>query len=150
MKKISTILYFSGHGVYMAKLDNNDAYYSIPIPGEHQKVLKFKHKTTLYKFTLIKFIALPHGYTERPRKFTKTLKPALATIRKEKIAVAGFFDDLITLAKTEQACFTNISTMVKMFVSLGFVMHPRTSTFKTTQVIEFLGFIIDSRNMTSL
>ena len=108
MKKVSTILFQRTWCLYMAKLDNNDAYYSIPIPGEHQKVLKFKHKTTLYKFTFIKFTALPHGYTEGPRKFTKTLKPALATIHKEKISVAGFFDDLIILAKTEQACFTNI------------------------------------------
>ena len=47
METISTILCFIGPGLFIAKLDISDC---IPISGKHQAVLKFKHKTTLYKF----------------------------------------------------------------------------------------------------
>ena len=66
---------------------------SIPILEQHQKLLKFIHKNCVYKFT-----ALPNGYTEGPIKFTKALKPPLAQCRKNKIAVAVYFDGLITMA----------------------------------------------------
>ena len=54
--------------MYLSKLDIKDAYYSIPIHTDSQKLLKFQHDGVLYKNT-----ALPNGYTEGPRKFTKTL-----------------------------------------------------------------------------
>ena len=47
METISTILCFIGPGLFIAKLDISDC---IPISGKDQAVLKFKHKTTLYKF----------------------------------------------------------------------------------------------------
>ena len=62
--------------MFLVKLDIKDAYYSIPIEEFHQRFLKFKCEGKLYKF-----MVLPNGYTERPRKFTKLLKPPLATLR---------------------------------------------------------------------
>lgn len=37
MESISTIPCLIRPGIYMAKLDINDAYYSIPILGEHDR-----------------------------------------------------------------------------------------------------------------
>ena len=92
----------------MAKIDIKDAYYSIPILEQHQKLLKFIHKNCLYKFT-----ALPNGYTEGPRKFTKALKPPLAHCRKNKMAVAGYFDDLITMARDQNICVDNMKEIIR-------------------------------------
>ena len=36
------------------------------------------------------------------------LKPPLATLRKSKISVSAYIDDLITMAKKFSCCFTNI------------------------------------------
>ena len=41
---------------YMASVDLQDAYYSVPIHVEYQKYLKFIWRGTLYQFT-----ALPNG-----------------------------------------------------------------------------------------
>ena len=105
--------------------------------------LKFKHKAFFYKFT-----TLSNGYTERQKNFTVNLKSSLATIRKRKMTVACYFHDLITLIKTKQVCLTIISTIVKIFSSLGLAMHLEKSTLKPTHIIEYLGFLIDSSNMT--
>jgi len=59
MQTLSLILCLIRPNMYLAKLDIKDAYYSIPISEERQKLLKFEHRGVLYKF-----IALPNGYTE--------------------------------------------------------------------------------------
>ena len=143
METISTILCLIRPNCFMAKVDIKDAYYSIPILEEQQKFLKFLHKNVLYKFT-----ALPNGYTEGPRKFTKALKPPLSNIRKQGVIVAGYFDGLITLAITNGVCIQNISKITSSLDSLGFVIHPEKSTFLPFQEIEFLGFLINSVTMT--
>ncbi len=62
-------------GCFMASLDLKDAYYSIPIKSPGRKFLCFKWQGQVYQFT-----CLPNGLSCAPRKFTKILKPALATL----------------------------------------------------------------------
>ena len=73
MKTIYTVINMITPNCFTASVDRKDAYYSIKIREEHQKVLKFKFKDTCYKLT-----ALPNGLSTGPRKFTKFLKPPLA------------------------------------------------------------------------
>ena len=143
METIFTILCLIRPNCFMAKVDIKDAYYSILILEEHQKLLKVLHKNVLYKFTV-----LPNGYTEGPRKFIKALKPPLSNIRKQGVIVAGYFDDLITLAITNGVCIQNISKIISSLDPLGFVIHPKKSTFSPSQEIEFLGFLINLVTMT--
>ena len=123
----------------MAKVDIKDAYYSVPILPEHQKYLKFYFRGKLYQFT-----CLPDG----PRKFTKLLKPPLSYLRLQKVTVAGFIDDLITLGRSFTECERNIKLIVTLLDSLGFVVHPNKSIFVPARSIEYLGFVIDSQLMT--
>ena len=67
----------------MAKLDIKDAYYGKAIQGQHQKYLKMKNNNKLFKYTV-----LPNVYTKGPRKFTKVMKPLLATLHEENISIA--------------------------------------------------------------
>jgi len=125
---------------YMAK---KDAYYSVKIKEEHQKLLQFIFKGVLYHFT-----CLPNGLCSGPRKFTKVLKPPLAFLRsQEHILVSAYIDDLITLEDTFEGCFSNVRKMILLLESLGFIIHPGKSCFKPTKEIEYLGLIIDSTKM---
>ena len=63
-------------GCYLALLDLKDAYYSVPIHPDHTKVLKF-----IWKNQLCKFLVLPNGLYCGPWKFTKLMKPPIATSR---------------------------------------------------------------------
>ena len=77
MEIISTILHLVRPGMFVAKLDIKDAYYSVPICEDHRSLLKLQYQTSLFKFKV-----LPNEYTERPRIFTKLMKPSLAFLRK--------------------------------------------------------------------
>ena len=76
METLSSVLRLVTPMTYMAEIDIKDAYYSVPIKLEDQKLLKFKFDNVLYQFT-----SLPNGYSEGPRKFTKLLKTPLAALR---------------------------------------------------------------------
>ena len=130
-------------GAFMCVLDIKDAYYSVPLAREDQKYFKFFHEGKLYKFT-----ALPNGFSPGPRKFTKLLKVPLSHLRKLMILIVAYIDDLLTSAKTFEECFTNVLTIVALLRSLGFVIHPDKSGFIPRQIVEYLGFIINSIKMT--
>ena len=144
MDTISFILHLVRPNMFLAKLDIKDAYYNIPIEESHQKLLKFK-----FEEKLCKFLALPNGYTEGPRKFTKLLKPPLETLRIQwRILVASYIDDLITMNVTLESCMDIISKRIEILMSLGFVIHPSKSEFVPSKTIEYLGFVINTENIT--
>ena len=117
MDTTSTILHLVRPEMFLAKLDIKDAYSSISIEESHQKLLKFKFKGKLYKF-----LPHPNGYTEEPRKFTKLLKPPLATlIIQWRILVASYIDDLMTMNMTLQSRKNNLPKIMEILMSLGFV-----------------------------
>ena len=65
METIKSVLNLVAPNCYMAKIDINNPYYSIPILPEHQKFFKFSLRGKLYKFT-----CLPKGLCSGSRKFT--------------------------------------------------------------------------------
>ena len=130
METISTIMHLVSPGMFTAKLDVKDAYYSVPICEDHQSLLKFQYQTSVFKFT-----ALPN--TEWPQKFTKLMKLPLTFLRKiEKTLVAGYFDDLITMNSIHSSCCDTISKITLLLSKLSFATHPEKSNFNPCQEIE--------------
>ena len=76
------------------------------------------------------------------------MKPPLATLGKHKVTLADYIDDLITMNRNKDLCYDNINKIIRLLDSLGFVVHPEKSIFEPTQIIEFLGFIINTIDMT--
>ena len=143
MQTLKSILCLIRPKAFMSKLDIKDAYYSVPIHKNSVKLLKFEHKGQLFQF-----IALPNGYTEGPRKFTKLMKPPLAVLRKQAVSLADYIDDLFTIGKTYSICSSNVDKIIELLDSLGFVIHPDKSLFEPSQNMEFLGFIINTVDMS--
>ena len=143
MDTLNKILQLVRPNVFMAKIDIKDAYYSVSIHQDDTDLLKFSLYGKLYKF-----LALPNGYAEGPRKFTKLLKPPLAVLRSSGICVAAYIDDLITMNNSFNACLNNVFSIVNMIDSIGFTLNVHKSKLIPSQKIEFLGMIIDSTTMT--
>lgn len=61
---------------FMGSVDLKDAYYSVKVDEEHQKLLKFAWRDKLFKF-----VGMPNGLTSAPRTFTKLLTPVFAHLR---------------------------------------------------------------------
>ena len=127
----------------MASIDLKDAYYSIPVAKGDRKYLMFEWQGSYYQFT-----CLPNGLSCAPRLFTKISKPVYAHLRMQGYTCMGHIDDSLLIASTYDDCTCNITATVELFTKLGFVVHSDKSVFEPTQEIEFLGFIINSLNMS--
>ena len=92
--------------------------------------------------------AFPNGLASCPRKFTKLLKPPLATLRKRGYLVSSYIDDIYLQNETYSGCIDSVKAALQLFDSLGFVAHPTKSEFIPKQEITFLGFVINSVTMT--
>ena len=90
--------------------DLKDAYYSVPIHKVHQKYLKFEWQGQLYQFT-----CLPNGLACAPRLFTKLLKPAYSTLRKQGFQSVGYIDDSYLQGITKPECENNVQATTKLF-----------------------------------
>ena len=143
MDSIHTVLHNVTTGCYMASIDLKSAYYSVPIAPDFQKYLKFEWEGQLYKF-----VCYPNGLGPCPRKFTKLTKVPLSELRKEGSVISGFIDDFYLQGHDYDACQSTVLKSLLLFEKLGFVIHPEKSVFIPSQQIVYLGFVIDSVNMT--
>ena len=130
---------------YMTSLDFRDAYYTVPIAECDRKYLKFIWKDRLYHYNV-----LPNGLSSGPRIFTKILKPPFATLRSLGYIITGYIDDSLLVQQSKQKAEKAAQVSAVYLEQLGFSIHTEKSVFKATQVIEYLGFIINSIDMRVL
>ena len=140
MDTINTVIKLTEKDCYMASIDLKDAYYSVSITPADRKYLCFMWRGSLFQFT-----CLPNGLSCPPGKF---LKPALSTLHLRGHVSSAYLDDMYLLGKTYRECVDNVIDSVQVVDSLGFVAHPDKSTFIPLQQLEFLGFILNSVEMT--
>ena len=74
MDTLQSVLSLITPGCYLASLDLKDVYYSVPKHPDHTKFLKL-----IWKNQLSKILVLSNGLCFGPRKFTKLMKPPIAT-----------------------------------------------------------------------
>ena len=143
MDSLSTITKLVTQNCYMASVDMNDAYYSIPIRSSDRKFLRFIWEGELYEFT-----CLPNGLSCAPCIFAKTLKPPLSTLHKQGHIAVAHLDGLYLQGQTYEKCVQNVIDTTVLLDKLGLVVHAQKSTFIPTQVLTILGFVINSVAMT--
>ena len=93
------------------------------------------------------FNVMPNGYLDAMRMLTKVLKPVFAFLREEGHLSIIYVDDSV-LGVTLADCQVNIDTTVCWLKKLGFTIHPGKSVLIPTTVINFLGFTINTLDMT--
>ena len=84
----------------------------------------------------------------RARPFTKLLKPVYAYLRSKGLVASGYLDDSFLEGDTYKRCADNVTTTVNLFDSLGFSPHLEKSITTPSQIIEHLGFLLNSIDMT--
>ena len=73
-ESVHTVLNLVTPNCSMTSLDFKDACYSVKVHPDFQKLFKFIHD---------KYTALPNGLCTCPRKFTETMEPPLAILRRQ-------------------------------------------------------------------
>ena len=60
----------------------------------------------------------------------------------------AYIDDSLLISNSYSECSVNISETVSLLDSLRFTIHPAKSVMQPLQIIIFLGFVLNSQNMT--
>ena len=143
MEHLSSIKTLLKPGHFMTKLDLKDAYLSVAVHPDCQKYLRFVWKNQTFQFRALSF-----GLNIAPRVFTRLLKPVAAFLRKRGARIVIYLDNILIIGSKieETRRFTEMA--MSLLESLGFIINKEKSIFKPTQVLTFLGFTINSVNMT--
>ena len=89
-----------------------------------------------------------NGLSSAPRNFTKLTKVIFAELRKQGFTSINYIDDCLLLGRSVTECMKNVRATVKMSEKAGFVIHPEKSRLEPATNIAYLGFILDSSDMT--
>ena len=143
METLETALKLVTRDCYMASIDIKDAYYCVPVHEDYRKYLKFNWNSKLFQFT-----CAPNGLACVPRKYTKMMKPVYSVLRKQGHNITGYIDDNLLLADTQEELSDTVKTTTNMLEKLGFTINKEKSVFTPSKQITYLGFVIDSENMT--
>ena len=142
MDTIKVVLANVTRNCYMASLDLKSAYHSVAIARDYQKYLRFEWEN-LYQFT-----CYPNGLGPCPRKYTKLMKVPLSHLRDLGTFIVGYIDDFFLKGQNAQKCYDSMVAAISLLQSLGFTIHPDKSQLEPSQLILFLGFLINSVDMT--
>lgn len=143
MEDIRSARNLISEGVYMCSVDVKDAYYLISIHKAHRKCLRLKFLGKTYQFT-----CLPFGLSTSPYVFTKIMKPVIKKLRDLGILLVIYIDDILILGKTYIACVENTQKVIRLLETLGFVINYKKSTLIPTRTCQYLGFILNSRDLS--
>lgn len=127
----------------MTSVDLHDAYYSIRIAEQHQKLLKF-----VWNDQIFQFVGMPNGLTSAPRTFTKLLTPVFPHLRSLGHACFPYIDDTFVVADSLEEATNSCRVLAETLDKLGFVIHEKKSVLIPTRKLTCLGFEIDSDTMT--
>ena len=144
METLQTALDMVTKGAWFTSVDLRDAFYTLPISTDCRRyILKFCWREKLYCFQ-----AAAMGLGPIPRIFSKLTKPALAHLRNLEHAITSFIDDSLLVGETQSETVAATIDTIKTFDSLGFLVHDEKSQLEPTQEITYLGFVINSKEMT--
>ena len=128
---------------WLAKLDLEDAYFTVPIDQEHRKFLRFVVDEIQYQFT-----CLPFGLSCAPWAFTKVPKPVAAFLRSLEVRLIVYIDDMLVKGKSPAEVLDHVGALSVLLEGLGFVINREKSITTPSQQIEFLGLQVDTSTMT--
>ena len=131
-------------GDYMCSVDLTDAYYCVNVNPTHRKYLRFLWNGQLYQY-----VGMPQGISSSPRLFCKLIKIPISHLRKQNVNLDNFFDDLIIIASSKKQCYLDTMKTIKLLQELGYVINFSKSVLEPTQILDHLGVIINSINMTA-
>ena len=128
-------------GVYMASIDLKDAFFSVPI-----------HKTTKPTWHFFRGIFEICMYAKwiwtSHANIYKNFKKMFFILGEKGFLSVVYVDDWYLQGDNYEDCFSNVLNTKEIRRFLGFTIHPEKSEFIPTQCISYLGFILNSVQMT--
>lgn len=139
MEGIVVVKHLLQQGDWLTRIDLKDAYFSVPVHPDHRNLLRFMWKNQAYEFG-----CLPFGLSSAPRVFTKLLRPVVSFLRERGVRCVIYLDDILIMNTSREGSQEHTALVVTLLECLGFQVNYQKSHLVPIQILEFLGFVVDS------
>ncbi len=128
---------------WMASIDLADCFWALRVAESDQRALAFEFNGKIYKFKV-----LPFGLGPSPMFITKLYRKVVEDLQARGHRVMIYIDDILVLGATKAECEASASEVARLLKLLGAVINDAKSTMTAAQVVDYLGFTLDSTTMT--
>jgi hypothetical protein len=135
-------------GDFMVCNDLDSGYWHVPIHPDHWTYLGVHQEGVdgEDEFWVWKVLCL--GLRDAAHIFTRLLRPLMAEMRKRGMRGQIYIDDKWTLGRTFSECLYWEGEVKTLFQKAGWVFKPSKRSGDPSQVCQFLGLVLDSRDLT--
>ena len=139
METIQSVLLSVRQGDWMASIDLKEAYLQVPVHPASCHFLRFMFRDTVYQFK-----ALCFGLSTAPQVFTRVMAPVSAILHSMGIRMRRYLDDWLVQSASRESLLRDLQTVLQLCHELGIVVNPQKSNLVPSQVVQYLGVVIDS------
>ena len=139
METIQSVLLSVRQGDWMASIDLKEAYLQVPIHPSSRHLLRFVFRGKVYQFK-----ALCFGLSTAPQVFTRVMAPVSAILHSMGIRMRRYLDDWLVQSSSRDSLVRDLRTVLGLCHELGIVVNPQKSNLVPSQIVQYLGVVIDS------
>ena len=139
METIQSVLLSVRQGDWMASIDLKEAYLQVPVHPASRHFLRFVFRGQVYQFK-----ALCFGLSTAPQVFTRVMAPVSAILHSLGIRMRRYLDDWLVQSSSRESLLRDLQTVLGLCHELGIVINPLKSNLVPSQVVQYLGVVIDS------
>ena len=139
METIQSVLLSVRQGDWMASIDLKEAYLQVPIHPSSRHLLRFVFRDQVYQFK-----ALCFGLSTAPQVFTRVMAPVSAILHSMGIRMRRYLDDWLVQSSSRDSLVRDLQTVLSLCHELGIVVNPQKSNLVPSQIVQYLGVVIDS------
>ena len=137
METIQSVLLLVHQGDWMASIDLREAYLQVPVHPASRHFLRFVFRDKVYQFK-----ALCFGLSTALQVFTRVMAPVSAILHSMGIRMRRYLDDWLVQSSSRES-LQDLQTVLRLCHELGIVVNPQKSNLVPSQVVQYLGVIID-------
>ena len=116
-------------------------------------MLPLHHRTTdsrhflrfVFRARVFQFKALCFGLSTAPQVFTRVMAPVSAMLHSMGICMRRYLDDWLVQSSSQASLLRDLQTVLQLCHELGIVVNPQKSNLVPSQVVQYLGVVIDAK-----
>ena len=141
MKTIQSVLLSVRQGDWMASIDLAEAYLQVPVHPDSRGFLRFVAHGNVYQFS-----ALCFGLSTAPQVFSRVMAPVSAILHSWDIRMRRYLDDWLVQLSSRESLLRDLRVVLDLCHVLGIVVNPAKSHLVPSQVVQYLGVVVDSQS----
>ena len=128
-------------GDWMASIDLAEAYLQVPVHLDSRRFLRFVAQGNVYQFS-----ALCFGLSTAPQVFSRVMAPVSAILHSWGIRMRRYLDDWLVQSSSCESLLRDLRVVLDLCHELGIVVNPAKSHLVPSQVVQYLGVVVDSQS----